>query len=666
MTQVCLVSMPYAAIERPSIALGLLKASLTKNGIESTALYPNLWFAEEIGLAKYHTLSNSRPELLMGEWTFSQVAFPEFYPDDTKYLQTIAYNHSVMRQLLVWTRQRVAAFIEKVARQIIEINPVIVSCSSTFQQHCASLALLRRIRELNPEIITLMGGANCEGEMGITTQKSFPWLDFICSGEGDEVFASLCRQLIDKGRDITAKNLPYGAIATHLAPKLPQVAPRASVNNLDQIAIPDYDEYFQTLKQLSIAPYVLPGIPLETSRGCWWGQKQHCTFCGLNGTGITYRSKSPQRVVTEFTWLSQRHHIDKFFVVDNILDLGHIDTVLPILANLSQPYTIFYETKANLKRQQVKQLAQAGVKFIQPGIENLHDCALQLLKKGNSALMNVQLLKWAREYGLIVDWNFLIGIPEEAREWYAEMVQWLPQIFHLQPPSAAYPIRYDRFSPYHEQQEKYGLKLVPNRAYSYVYPLSSDELNHLAYYFENEAQNNNINRAADWRNTGLNTEHLALQKCIGQWGEIFWSKLPPQLIIKQDNGKEMTIIDTRPSAVSAKLTLKGLAYQIYSACDRVLTHSELRRTLHKQLQLHFTESEVKSALQYLQTQQILLELNGRLLSLALRAPVATLPHARDYPGGHLDIHNYVRDHRSSTSQSPQQNALEIFKQEAHI
>ena len=37
----------------------------------------------------------------------------------------------------------------------------------------------------------------------------------------------------------------------------------------------------------------------ETSRGCWWGERMHCTFCGLNGATMSYRSKSPRRAVDE-------------------------------------------------------------------------------------------------------------------------------------------------------------------------------------------------------------------------------------------------------------------------------------------------------------------------------------------------------------------------------
>lgn len=271
MVDVCLVLMPYANFERPSIALGLLKACLTRVGIQATACYPNLWFAEEIGLHRYIALSESPSHLLMGEWTFSGAAFPDFQPDHSEYFNEILPDKTFLKpQSLQWIRDRTTAYIERVAQHILELQPRIVSCSSMFQQHCASLALLRRIKQLNPEIITLMGGANCEGAMGLATHRAFPWVEFVSSGEGDDLFAKLCRLLLDHGRNVKSAALPYGVIGSahrHVG-ILAKEAPRASVQDLNGVPIPDYDDYFDALSRSTLSAYVEPGLPVETSRGC--------------------------------------------------------------------------------------------------------------------------------------------------------------------------------------------------------------------------------------------------------------------------------------------------------------------------------------------------------------------------------------------------------------
>lgn len=648
MTDVCLVLMPYAAMERPSLALGLLKASLQENGITPAVLYPNLWFAEDIGIYKYKVISEALAAGFVGEWTFSGVAFPEFESDHAEYFHTIDCDKADTIRELWSVRNQAAAFIDKVAQSVLDLQPRIVVCSSTFHQHCPSLALLRRIRELKPEMITVMGGSNCEGAMGVATHQAFPWVDFVCSGEGDELLAKLCRQLLEQGRDLDLTELPYGALAPgHRSQELvASIAPRASVENLDKIAIPDFDDYFATLQTCpKIAPYITPGLFVETSRGCWWGQKQHCTFCGLNGSGMTYRSKSPERVVKEFTWLAQRYGLRKFFVVDNILDLNHIDTVLPMFAALKEPYSIFYETKANLKRHQVQQLAEAGVRWLQPGIESMHDALLGLMKKGNTALINIQLLKWAREFGIQVFWNFLVGLPGECPEWYAEMLAWLPLIVHLQPPSEQTRVmRFDRFSPYYEQAADYKLMLVPQKAYSYIYPLSPEFLQHLAYHFEEVGEDRRL------------PEHERLKTLVNEWQMMFKSESAPSLSVSVNNGNRLMLIDTRPCAVEQEISLAGLAYQVYVECDRVLSYQELVNALSRKSGRDVAWDEIQPVVEELRELKVLLEINGKLLSLAMKEPIVPLLDLKEQPGGYVDIRGYVNERR--------QKFWELFKNKA--
>src|SRR6185436_18094675 len=317
------------------------------------------------------------------------------------------------RALLLRLRDEAARFTSELADEIVARGPRIVGCSSTFQQHTASLALLRAIRKRDPGIITVIGGTNCESAMGMAARRAFPWVDFVFSGEADEVIVPFVRQLLARGRDITP---PPGVIDGAIAEKRDAEPPRASVWSVDDIPTPDYDDYFSALERSPLRDAIVPALVVETSRGCWWGAKSHCTFCGLNGGNMSYRAKSPARAVEEFHRLAARYGVRRFTVVDNIIDMQYHQTVLPQLAG--HGYDIFYETKANVRRQHMENFAAAGVRSIQPSMESFHDEILRLLAKGNRAWMNAQLLKWAAELGMAISWVFLIDVPGQDDAWY--------------------------------------------------------------------------------------------------------------------------------------------------------------------------------------------------------------------------------------------------------
>ena len=78
--------------------------------------------------------------------------------------------------------------------------------------------------------------------------------------------------------------------------------------------------------------------------------------------------------------------------------------MLPVLADWGRT-TVWYETKANLSRDQVRTLAEARVNRIQPGIESLSDKSLRLMRKGSTKAVNLQLLRWCAEYGVGVSFT---------------------------------------------------------------------------------------------------------------------------------------------------------------------------------------------------------------------------------------------------------------------
>jgi ribosomal peptide maturation radical SAM protein 1 len=644
MVDICLVNMPLASVQRPSLALGLLKSLLARANLGTKVLYPNIWFLDYTGLELFKLLNMARTEDALIDWLFSAVAFPDHRPDHLLYLERLCERNSRLAEIiptdeigprLVELRAEIPEFVSSVANEVLRLEPRIVGCSSTFQQHVAALALLRRIRELDPTVVTMIGGANCESVMGRATHTNFPWVDFVASGEADGLIVPLCRTILERGRDIAADALPDGVFAPiHRRVGYPSSdggdgVPRISFEGMDDLPVPNYEDYFAEVGGSLYANYIVPGLPIEASRGCWWGQKHHCTFCGLNGGGMHYRAKSPVRLIAEIDALVSRYGISRFEAVDNIIDMQYFETVLPWLAASERNLDLFFETKANLKPAQIELLNRAGVRWIQPGIESMHGNILKLMRKGTLPWNNVQLLRLCRQFGIRVSWAFLVGFPGEDDAWYQEMAEWLPLLSHL-PPGGMHMLRYDRYSPYFNQAKEFGLDLYPSELYRFAYPLEAAELFDQVYFFEDAG--------APERGRDIYTMRFAdrpgaatARAVVDEWRNA-WLGTPPNLIARQA-GDDLEIEDTRACAVARRHRLSGLHRDVMIACEAARAPAQIADAVARERDLD--AAAVMEALAELQRRKLVIELDGRVVSLILYEPVQPFPRADAFPGGHL-------------------------------
>jgi ribosomal peptide maturation radical SAM protein 1 len=652
---VCLVSMPYAAITRPSMALGLLKAILAREGFQVVVANANLWFADKAGLELYELCSTHAPvTLLMGEWTFAAAAFPSSPRRDEQYLRHLAAageeaplrnpggNQALADQMRT-LRKAATEFVDEAARRVLATGARVVGCTSTFEQHVASLALLRRVHELDPDVITMLGGANCETVMGEATHRCFPWVDYVVSGEADGVIVGLCQLALTRGRDAEPGELPRGVLgpghrrAAAMAPTGAGGVPRALFRDLDSLPVPVFDEYFTDLASSPNRAAIRPGLPAETSRGCWWGNAHQCTFCGLNGSSLGFRSKSPDRAVTEFHTLEERYGISDFEVVDNILDMGYFGTVLPRLAADGRPRRLFYEIKANLSRKHVETLVSAGVTWVQPGIESLHSDVLALMDKGVRAWQNIQLLKWARELGLRLSWSLLWGFPDEQDEWYGDMARFIPLLEHLQAPGGVARLRYDRYSVYQQEAQKRGLILLPIPAMSYVYPVGKADLDGLAYFFTTDPGGEGpVLAAGAARNLSRRPGVRAVREAAFRWRSAFSGPRRPILSMTDRDG-ELHIIDTRECAIAQRVTLDRLDRAVCLAADRAPRADRIAEAVAREHRVTASDDEVAGSVRKLVAAGLILPVDGRLVGLAVPGAIPDLLDETQFPGGYIDM-----------------------------
>jgi len=597
---VVFAALPFADIHRPVIGASLLQAGLRNRGFQSQIEYFNIAFAEVIGSETYQLLANALvPDCLAGEWFFADLVFGDKIPDAEDYLKRILYPRLpsvAARSAILEARKLRARFIDVCVARLTDLQPRVVGFPTSFHQTCACLAVAQRLKAIANAPLVVFGGANCEGEMGLQMIRSFPWIDYVATSEADFSFPRLIEDILVHN-DIGAQPGILG--------REDGLSDPVRVTEMDSLPIPDYSDFFARARSSTLDKSLNPVALIETSRGCWWGAKHHCTFCGLNGEAMAFRSKSIERCIQEFTWISEEYQVKRIDCVDNILDTRYIKSLFPLLASKNLDLSLFYEVKANLGYDQLQLMRAGGVHGIQPGIESFSDQVLGLMRKGCTGFQNIQLLRWCRELGIDVVWNILAGFPGESPEEYDRQADLIPLLTHLSPPVCCSPVRLDRFSPFHSNANEYGFGRVrPAAAYYYVFPLERRELARLAYFFDFDYLDGQ----------DPNSYLKRLREEITKWwdAQLASDQKKPRLDVKPDRGG-LLIEDTRPIAVKNQDVLSGIPAQLYLSCDTARSVAGLARSLG----LASNEFDIRAILDSFVAAKTMVRMEDHYLSLAV-------------------------------------------------
>lgn len=543
MVRVALVNMPFSAVEIPSIALTQLQSVVRRRfgaRVEVEVCYPSHDFCKALGLDAYRRICDDATYSGLGDWLFRQVAFPDAPDNTAEFRERYFPLPDERRQAL---ERALAADIPRLLRQVIDryrlAEADLVGFTSMFTQNAASFALARLLKEQKPDIVIAIGGANCESPMGEEIARNVPAVDYVFSGPALLTFPELVQALLDgdRGRAARLDGVLTGANCRRGWPA--QVGPLGPELDIDAEVPLDYGPFLDSFESAFAGQPVEPILLFETSRGCWWGERAHCTFCGLNGSTMKFRWMSPPRATALLRSLfSYVPRVRRFDCVDNIMPKEYPRQVF---AHLDPPpgVSIFYEVKADLTEEELTLIAAGGVDSVQPGIEALASSTLTLMRKGMTAARNIQFLRHCLVHDVHPGWNLLVGFPGETEEVYEGYVRDLPRLTHLPPPSGVHTVRFDRYSPYFTQADRYGLDLHPLDFYGLIYPFDAESLRAMAYYFADR------NVAAPYF-TDVARWIGRLRRLYAAWAEPWLAGRPPVLCFHPAGGT--TVLDTRSGA----------------------------------------------------------------------------------------------------------------------
>ncbi len=614
MLRIALVNMPFSRLDAPSIGLTQLRHVLLSElpgQVEVDILYLNLDFVRFVGPRLFLELSVSATpdDTAVGEWFFGPAAFPE-QPDRSEELYDRCFADRAPRfrsELLRAIRDAPEFLAHLVDRYAIDRYDLVGS-TSLFSQHVASFALARELKQRNPELPFIMGGPCCEGAMGRVILRTVPAVDYVFSGPALKSLPAFVRAMLEGEAD--RRDAIPGVLSRRDPARLAPDAPDEHGEDRDINAVVplDYDDYLAAFDRLKI-PNTKPNLFVETSRGCWWGQKHQCTFCGLNGCSRDYRAMRPEVAVPYLQGMLDRYgeRITALVAVDNIMPRDFTRTVLPKLA-VPSGVGLFYEVKSNLSDQEVGSLARAGARSVQAGIEALSTASLKLMNKGVTATQNIQLLRSCAVHGVRPWWLILVGFPGETEEVFRTYADLLPLLTHLPPPIRMHRLRFDRFSAYWEHADEYGLKLEPQAKYEMAFPFQGQDLHDAAYHFHDRSHD-------AWLERTVGPWWPRIQEIIARW-RAGWASDDPGLRPRLElcrSGESATVHDSRSG--------QPVEHQLDTPTSKVLG---VLATPHKVAALaralpELSADEVTTALDELRRRGLVFEDGDRFLSLVLPA-----------------------------------------------
>ena len=520
MQKVMLVSMPYTMLTMPSVGIAQLQAVVhekLKGQVEVDPAYCYLDFAEYVGFDQYDMIGRYEDKALL-DWMFRQVAFAE--PDNVESYREFFFSDGNFPrkrkafQFVLEKRRGINAFLDSLIARYRMRDYDVVGFTSMMSQNLASFALARRLKQLNPRVVTVLGGPNAEHPMGETIAEHIEQIDYVFSGEALVNFPQFLQALIAEdyaairslrgihvhtavemrkavgftgpafaGIPITIANQSGGCGTSELEEN------SGDAFNLNDMPMLNYTAYVERVEQSPLRDQLTPDLIIlfQTSTGCWWADKVPCSFCGL--TPHAFRQMSSTKAKSYLNELIERYkgRFATFSATDPCMPVEYPTEVFSEV-NRDRAVIMQYEVKAKMPASDMVAMANANVILPQPGIESLSTRTLKIMRKGVTAFHNVQFLKNCAQHGLYPIWNILYGFPNKDYDELdtSKLIEDIQTLCHFPPPSSAVPIAFQRYSEYFKDPHKYGLKLRPLPSYFYVYPFDESVISELAYSFCDE------------------------------------------------------------------------------------------------------------------------------------------------------------------------------------
>ena len=312
----------------------------------------------------------------------------------------------------------------QISNAIKDCNPDLVGVSCLFSNKAYDAHnVCRLVKEVNPEIITVMGGSHPTA-MPIETLKDKN-VDYVNKGEGEIILASINEILksCDSAKTsgiLNSVDVYYTVSNAYILKNLP--FPARHLLNMPKYL---YSESPHSgLKQV-------PATNISTSRGC----PGRCSFCAIRTTfGDAYRVRSPENVLSEIEHLINTYHIKELHFEDDNLTANKKRAMTIFQGIIDRQYNLSLNSPSGLAifamdEELLEKMVEAGYYSVSFAIESGVPWVLRNLMHKNVDLHKAKrLTRYARALGLKVKAFFILGYPGETKETMLQTVDFAGEL----------------------------------------------------------------------------------------------------------------------------------------------------------------------------------------------------------------------------------------------
>lgn len=619
MFKIKLINMPFAEVSLPSIGLTQIQTVLREkynDNIEVEILYLNHDFTQFLGMRNYRGIVNDtdRKKIIaetefadngLGDWFFRGVAFPELEDNTEAYFGRYYPRNTDTKELLIERRQHLDNYLDEMIDKYNILDADMLAFTSMVQQQVANIAMIKKIKSRKKDIITSMGGVNCEYPAGLITVKNIEEVDYVFSGLGLISVPSLVGCLLNNDLEGASRiNGVYSKANLQALLKLEEGDPRlyGDERDINEVVKLDYTSFLDSIEEKCEG--FNPILTFETSRGCWWGEKSVCAFCTLNRLNTMQRKMDPDKAIDYLESIFKYADRCDFFIgVDSVIPLNYFKEVFTKV-KVPDDIHIYYGSRVNFTEEQLRIMADKNINMVLVGIESLCTDNLKIMRKGATMFDNIRFLMNCRKHGIVALWNFLMAVPGEDIEVYSRYQKLIPIMQHLMPPSAVWPVTIQKHSLYSKRREEYGLELVPDiELLQYLYPYDEEDLQKIAYYYD-------VVNKEDLYSPLKIKRIIKTQELIAEWKKAWQQgedKIVPNLYLEQKYEKYY-IYDSRNNS------------EIWHEID--VCQKELLNLLGKEKNLEqikdampsYTGTEIEEKVNSLMEKGLLFEENGKYMN----------------------------------------------------